>query len=597
MPILTQINNTKFRSMKYGADRLNGGSSNQPYIQTPIFNKSPGTGGPDFLIRGGTLLPGRVANDVSRLTQMFVDTKSLNGILFVAKQEMLGLSEVNVNAEKDNINSLLSINNKIYNPASTIAQAALTPEGIHISKQGIVPVNMAQSLFGLILGKDKGRLVNLYNKHIKNIHIGNILYSYSGGPGSIGGVGQTNIKLASDRTVSKIPFSNIINSPNLSFSGILKSFVVSVSDHRKIHIAETNKDPEVFAFRQNDKRYRTGVSNIYNNITKNQFINEIDTSFIFGTGKAKSSTEIGKGDILKLSEPSSLSYDEIKKFTKNPSHKIGADFRNKISKKSPLWSKSLDYESERNYETRTNFDTNIESTSLYSTSTFIYDKVNAKEIYRSSKADPVDTNDLVKFRIAIIDNDTPSQANYIHFRAYIDSFSDSYGSKWNPTTYVGRGEEFYRYGGFTRDISLSWTIVAQSKSELAPMYRKLNYLASSLAPNYSKNGYMRGNLVKLTIGGYLFEQPGIISSLTYDVPSESTWEIGINAGESSDRNDPKVKELPHIIKVTNVKFTPIHKFVPQLFNRKAQNERFIALTTNIEKSPTDLYYGMEIKDI
>ena len=56
---------------------------------------------------------------------------------------------------------------------------------------------------------------------------------------------------------------------------------------------------------------------------------------------------------------------------------------------------------------------------------------------------------------------------------------------------------------------------------------------------------MRGNIVKLTIGGYLFEQPGIIISLTYDVPSESTWEIGIG---TDDAGDPTVKELPHIIK-------------------------------------------------
>ena len=56
MPILTQINNTKFRSMKYGADRLNGGSSNQPYIQISIPDKSPGTGGPDvFNQRWNTL--------------------------------------------------------------------------------------------------------------------------------------------------------------------------------------------------------------------------------------------------------------------------------------------------------------------------------------------------------------------------------------------------------------------------------------------------------------------------------------------------------------------------------------------------------------
>ena len=101
------------------------------------------------------------------LHRCFFDTKSLNGILFTSKQEILGLSEVDVNAGKDNIKSLLTINSKLYNPASTITQAALTPEGIHLSKQGIIPVEIANSLFGFILGKDKGRLVNLYNKHIK----------------------------------------------------------------------------------------------------------------------------------------------------------------------------------------------------------------------------------------------------------------------------------------------------------------------------------------------------------------------------------------------------------------------------------------------
>jgi hypothetical protein len=106
--------------------------------------------------------------------------------------------------------------------------------------------------------------------------------------------------------------------------------------------------------------------------------------------------------------------------------------------------------------------------------------------------------------------------------------SDTYGATWNGFNYLGRSEQFYTYGGYTRNVSLSWTVAAQSKQELIPMYKKLNYLASSLTGDYSDNGYMRGNLVQLTIGGYLYEQPGIITSLTYDVPSESPWEIGIN---------------------------------------------------------------------
>jgi hypothetical protein len=76
---------------------------------------------------------------------------------------------------------------------------------------------------------------------------------------------------------------------------------------------------------------------------------------------------------------------------------------------------------------------------------------------------------------------------------------------------------------------MSFTVYAQSKAELIPMYKKLNYLASTLAPDYTSAGFMRGNLVRLTMGGYLYEQPGFISSLTYDIPQEAPWEISINA--------------------------------------------------------------------
>jgi hypothetical protein len=137
-------------------------------------------------------------------------------------------------------------------------------------------------------------------------------------------------------------------------------------------------------------------------------------------------------------------------------------------------------------------------------------------------------NDLVKFSIGIIQNDNSGNANYMHFRAFIDSFSDSYNAAWSDSQYVGRGDKFYNYTGFTRDINLSFTVYAQSKAELIPMYRKLNYLASSLAPDYSEGGFMRGNLTRLTVGGYLYNQLGIIKSLTYDISNESTWEIGID---------------------------------------------------------------------
>ena len=190
------------------------------------------------------------------------------------------------------------------------------------------------------------------------------------------------------------------------------------------------------------------------------------------------------------------------------------------------------------------------------------DAINSLPIYRSEAVSNSDVvNDLVKFRIAVIDNNNPNFKTFMHFRAFLGPISDSYNASWNNFQYLGRGEQFYTYGGFTRTLSLSWTVAAQSKQELIPMYKKLNYLASTLAPDYSPDGYMRGNLVQLTIGGYLYEQPGFITGLTYEMSDDSPWEIGIGTEETP--NDPSVKELTQIIRVSGFNFTPIHNFVPR----------------------------------
>ena len=130
--------------------------------------------------------------------------------------------------------------------------------------------------------------------------------------------------------------------------------------------------------------------------------------------------------------------------------------------------------------------------------------------------------------------------------------------------------------------------MAQSKEELSIMYQKLNYLQSTLTPNYSAAGYMRGNIHQLTIGGYFYETPGVITSLNYTMPENSTWEIGINDEGSFD---PTVKELTHRIEV-QVNFKPIHRFIPEtiqpneLFSAGNIKQRFISLAN---KSDAGLY--------
>ena len=210
------------------------------------------------------------------------------------------------------------------------------------------------------------------------------------------------------------------------------------------------------------------------------------------------------------------------------------------------------------------------------------DTLNALPMYEGTAPDlNKSVNDSVKFRIAVINNDDANgNATYIHFRAFLDSFNDVYTAKWDAVNYVGRGEELYNYGGFGREVSLSWTVYAQSKAELIPMYKKLNYLASSLAPDYNSAGFMRGNIVRLTLGGYLYEQPGIIKSLTFGVPQESPWEIALSETGGSDKS---VKELPHMIKVTGMTFIPIQKFIPAKADSLTDpTQKYISLANNLK---------------
>ena len=193
----------------------------------------------------------------------------------------------------------------------------------------------------------------------------------------------------------------------------------------------------------------------------------------------------------------------------------------------------------------------------------VVDQINFQPIYQSEavrKDLDVDKNDLVKFRIAALDKTNPNLKQFIHFRAFINNFSDSYGASWSGQKYMGRGEQFYKYGGFSRDINIGFTVAAQSKPELMAQYKKLNFLASNLAPTYSSEGYMGGPLVQLTMGGWCYELPGFIESLSLSIPQESPWEIGIN--DTTGADDKTVKEMPHICDVT-MKFTPIHTFRPE----------------------------------
>tara|TARA_R110000751_G_scaffold102121_3_gene196609 strand:- start:4372 stop:6909 length:2538 start_codon:yes stop_codon:yes gene_type:complete len=197
------------------------------------------------------------------------------------------------------------------------------------------------------------------------------------------------------------------------------------------------------------------------------------------------------------------------------------------------------------------------------------DEINALPI-QSSPANSQKVNDFIHFNIAI-HNTFKEGKKYCYFRSFIEDFNDSFSAKWDNITYVGRGEKLFKYSGFNRSISLNFKVVALSKPELIPMYRKLNFIASSLAPNYSSDGFMGGNIAELSFGGYIKRLPGIITSFKISPPKDTTWEVAIplsyndpsSPGVAEKFSDNSVRELPHMVDVS-LTFEPIHKFRPEI---------------------------------
>lgn len=187
------------------------------------------------------------------------------------------------------------------------------------------------------------------------------------------------------------------------------------------------------------------------------------------------------------------------------------------------------------------------------------DKLNASPESSTSLDGVHAGRDFAKFYFEIITPDNPT-GTFLHFRAFIDSIDDGYTADWQAHKYNGRAENFYTYGGFDRDISVSFNIAAASRSEMKPLYRKMVYLASATAPTYGASGLMRGTLAKLTIGSYFTQIPGVITSVKYSVDNNSPWEIAMSNPEAGVDDD--VQELPMVLKCS-ISFKPIHDFAPQ----------------------------------
>ena len=616
---------SNLKTLKVDKDRPGGGSSGLPYIKGGLPEDSPAGEyiadlarySSDGTVRGGLFSTVSSTTDSIRISRFLND--SPKGLLFTSKQIGLQKSnpliETETRGEKINIEGLTipNINTQVYSNSNLLAQIAVQGTGEHIPRSGFNVNNLRddKNKYEEIVSKkptNQNRLVNLYDSKINKIlnissndlnKLGisdnpEFLFNYTGGPGSSYGDGNTEIKRSVNTSGS---YSEYLNNPLSYSSGYDPSFEITSegspyagdtlsSEFNKIinlkdqNVANAISTAAISTFFPNLELLYASAA-IQNKINNNP--NKISDSY---SGSLAKRYEEGPDFIRPEKSPEGYTFDNTMAYSKLLGSELGVlqDFRQQTD--ASILADSVNYTKGGltnkgfNMEARIGIGNPGGRDKISGSKDNFYieykegqDKINMSPIYRRHIKDPVendskDVRDLIKFVIESIDNGYPDETNRLHFRAYITNFSDNIGADWNSQRYMGRGENFYTYQGFTREVGFTFIVAAQSVQEMEKMYQKLNYLASTLHPDYSPGGFMRGTIHQLTIGEYFYRTPGIITSMNITVEDNYPWETKMSQPESKRNSGDPTKddrgqmEVPQILKI-QMNFKPIMNRLPQ----------------------------------
>jgi len=517
---------TDLKSLRFGRDRFGGGSSNQPYIVTPIpeaYDMAPESIG-DYILRGASLRLKTTEQATSRLLSWFTDTKNPNNFAFVAKQEALARLGTKTIGQP----------NRVYLPTNTLAQVADPTGFLHVSKDGVLPYLFVDPT---ITYQYKTRTQNiqepqnnrLYNLTTNKIHGDwlvtstqyginrnpDVILRYGGGPGSEAGIGYTRIKRVTNTTFNNATIDDLGNL-NLTFTNKLLGEL---------------------------KLYQPGSTQVYGD-------SAVQTFYDFRQEIVEKSTD------KQIKEK--LLFTPYTQFNRTKYYQLpDSGLKSNIRK--------------NQYENSLTVDNKI-----------VGDPITLKTLYTSNNVDEnLKDLDFIRFYIAVLDNDSVTgEKTFVHLRAYLSGITDNFTAGFNDFSYVGRAETFKTYNSFNRSFSFTLKVAALSKDELNAISSKVNYIASLTAPDYSQAGFMRPNIVYLTLGNYLNNVPGFIESVNITLPDDSTWEIGRKVDESGEIiMDPSTQQMPHYLELS-ITFHPIHSVLPSKGSRLLGYGNLSSVTTD-----------------
>ena len=499
----------------------------QPFILSGIQRKSGepqtlGFGSFSFIRGGAITSTARAAIDVARMGQFLLTPR---GITWSLKQ--VGMQRTQRYG-------------KTWTPVNLLANIGTQHLGLRFDRPGVLPQGDETYKYENIKNKNSandggeeeiGFLVDVYKTFsTKTTEDSFVLRKdKKGGFGSLYGIGDTEYKRQHSTFFTK----------GQTTSDETANFVQKINPFAK------DFDPE-------ESRYEKNLEEFGNNVDSVLSEEGIDKTFE-DRGLTKSDGLIKEQP--DIADYEFASYGKIKKRSNDLEGRRTTttnDFRNLTDKNKEI-SELSDYK-EFNQEART-FEPlrgkvnakRVDWTNLDKNSPDNIDRWD--KIMGSDKGDKTTLkNDLVHLFFYTYKGKGQDGDDYIQFRGTATGITETFSPSYNAEKPNGRADKVYMYTEFERSLTFNFKAYAGSRIEMQPMWKKLQYLATLTMPDYGTGLGYRGNVIGFRLGSLYGNGehgvPALITSLTYNITDDASWDISI----LGERNP--IGEIPKMIDIT-----------------------------------------------
>ena len=612
MALRDLLNDTALKSIKYGNDQLNEGSSGQPYITTDVSdpnltNLTLARGELGSILRSAGISPtitinNKIGKDAGFIrggflgagTSSIVDTFRVgswivNNPLWIAKQIGLQLSNPRLETPKNislltNPGNILSLGTngiiqptRIYNLGiNTALQVPVNAFGVHFYRHGLGPTMDDNQKYEAIARANNDFLGSSNNNRL--VSLKSTLNVFDPTPiippllaGLTSFLPPSIRSFVDDVLDNNTPIDDYLTGPS-SVYGIGKTLIRRYQN-------TTPPSNVLEEFRQKGEKARknnTIVSDTSYNISRYfGLTRQVNTSVNFNNGRkilsGPADTLSNNGNnVIKYNSPSTKTYRELfaainsttnitqsipfsdaerYNFTTASNSPFAADRRyfttQDLTTKAGLNRGAADF---RYYGKRKT--SNEGSVATYGEGAKVFERYDS---------------DILTIIFRGVDPFPPSPGQPLNeerwaFSAYLSNFRDDFGATWNDINYIGRSETFYIYSKFRRSVSFSLKIPCFNRTQLFEKHRALGQLASTTAGRYNPNGTntLGGMLLRLNVGNYLVGEYATMTSLQYNIPDDSSWDI-----------TPEARLAMYI--EANFSFNIVHQKLPQYLPSRGTN--------------------------